>query len=207
MKYDYNDTVYSLCSFLPILSECFAIDPITLNPDPSSNDGLNRLYTPDPTFEFPILTSSGDAICAFELQPKCEELDPMSAPTCQWEISISLNKGATNCDPNAVGFRTGKISASGTGPAAYDVTGGAFDFRGAEGQFDSIFDTTTFQLSNFQTVGEVCYSGLDSITAALDGVASTVSSVKKDTETIVTDVGTVDGKVDNVASLLEKGKL
>ena len=183
-----------MCFFLPILPECFAIDPITLNPDPTSNDGLNRLYTPDPTF--PILTTSGDVIYAFELQPTCED-NPNSAPTCQWEISFSLNKGATDCDPNAVGFRTGKISASGTGPAPYDVTGGAFDFRGAEGQFDSIFNTSTFQLTNFQTVGEVCYSGLDSITAALDGVASSVTSVKKHTETIVIDIGTVDAKVDS----------
>ena len=77
------------------------------------------------------------------------------------EISAGLNSSSfkylSASLAKAVGFRTGKISASGTGPAPYDVTGGAFDFRGAEGQFDSIFNTSTFQLTNFQTVGEVCF--------------------------------------------------
>lgn len=127
---------------------------------PTNGSGLNRVYgTVDP---LPMIGANGDTICDFKLNSACTSNGPFSAPTCEWEIHLTFNKGES-CNANEASRRSGTIFVEGTGPEPYTVTGGTFDFKGIEGKIDSLFNIQTAFLEDVTSVGKICYDTVKSI--------------------------------------------
>lgn len=109
-------------------------------------------------------STSGSTVCAIKLKSDCvlRSGGTRSAPFCNWEIDLSFNKGEP-CNSSRASYRSGRIFASGTGPASYTITGGGGDFSGIRGKLDSraeIVSRTSRAapiLRDFETEGQICY--------------------------------------------------
>jgi len=135
--------------------ECVQLGSFDLNPIAGS--GLNQDYAPTTSLPF---STAGNTICEFFLKSNCRSNGNIrSAPTCDWEIDIAFNKGEA-CDASRASRRSGKIFVSGTGPAVYDITRGEGDFTGISGKIDSELVLSNFNLSNWKTVGSMCYDNV-----------------------------------------------
>ena len=138
--------------------ECNFLNGFDLTPTSFTitNTGSTATYTP--TNSLPIFTNGGSKrISFFSLQAQCGNNVP---PTCSVTVDLRFcnSSPAGTCTFADPSFRRGLFFASGTGPAAYNVSGGNQSFIGATGSFDSDFDEITGELKDIRIF--ICYRRL-----------------------------------------------
>lgn len=128
--------------------ECNFLNGFNLTP--TSFTETTATYAPN---SLPIL-SNGKRISFFSLEAQCGNNVP---PTCNhWTVSLEFcNSSPGTCNSSDPSFRQGFFYASGTGPAAYNISGGTQTFIGATGSVDSVFDLHTAELLDVRIF--ICY--------------------------------------------------
>lgn len=142
---NYIDGISDLLARECTLLNGFNVAPVSISPN-----GLTAVYKA--SSPFPSLSKRIDF---FRIQATCTSNGPTSAPTCNWTVSLRFcNKGGT-CNSSDRTYRRGRFFASGTGPAAYTITGGTRSFNSATGSIDSELDLASFNLNNVSIY--ICY--------------------------------------------------
>ena len=131
--------------------ECTFLRGFSLTPASISPDGLTAVYVAN---SLPI-TSGRKKISFVSIQAKCRSNGPRSAPTCNWTVTLGFCDSSGTCTSSDRTYRHGAFNASGTGPAAYTISGGTQSFRTATGSINSVLDLSSFDLDNVSIF--ICY--------------------------------------------------
>lgn len=129
---------------------------INLQASSTSPDRLTASYVSTRTLPIFTLNSKINFIA---VQAKCSLTSGgfSSAPKCDWDVTLGFCKKSGTCNRNTdTSYRHGSFQASGTGPAAYIISGGTGSFVGAVGSIDSVLNTQTLALSNVEI--QLCYN-------------------------------------------------
>lgn len=102
------------------------------------------------------ISAGSKKISNISIQAKCRSNGPTSAPTCKWKVTLSFCNSSGTCTPSDPTYRDGTFIASGTGPAAYTISGGTQNFLTATGSINSVLDLSSFDLDNVSIF--ICYT-------------------------------------------------